>query len=135
MMQLDPPVRVRMAMQELGPTFIKLGQVLATRVDLFPPEWIVEFEKLHSDVPPVPFNEILSELTIALGRSPYDVFVDLEGDSFVGREGLEYLFGWVALDDGGWRYQSVWCRSAAEEKDGFDRFMNELAQRRDEPRA
>jgi ubiquinone biosynthesis protein len=78
MMQLDPPVRVRMAMQELGPTFIKLGQVLATRVDLFPPEWIAEFEKLHSDVPPVPFEDLLPELTIALGRSPFDVFVDLE---------------------------------------------------------
>ena len=77
MMQLDPPVRVRMALQELGPTFVKLGQVLATRVDLFPPEWVVEFEKLHSDVPPVPFEELLPELTNALGRSPFDVFVDL----------------------------------------------------------
>jgi len=70
-------VRVRMALQELGPTFVKLGQVLATRVDLFPPEWVVEFEKLHSDVPPVPFEELLPELTNALGRSPFDVFVDL----------------------------------------------------------
>ena len=43
MMQLDPPVRVRMALQELGPTFVKLGQVLATRVDLFPPEWVAAF--------------------------------------------------------------------------------------------
>ena len=36
----EPPARVRRALEDLGPTFIKLGQVLATRVDLFPPEWI-----------------------------------------------------------------------------------------------
>src|SRR4029450_1321667 len=77
-MQLEAPERVRLALQELGPTFIKLGQVLATRVDLFPPEWVAEFEKLHSEVPPVPFEELMPELTIALGRSPFDVFVDLE---------------------------------------------------------
>ena len=69
---------MRLALQQLGPTFVKLGQVLATRVDLFPPEWIAEFEKLHSEVPPVPFEELLPELTLALGRSPFEVFVDLE---------------------------------------------------------
>jgi len=77
-MQLEPPQRMRLALQELGPTFVKLGQVLGTRVDLFPPDWIAEFEKLHSEVPPVPFDELLPELTRALGRSPFDVFVDLE---------------------------------------------------------
>src|SRR6478752_1290421 len=50
MLALDPPVRIRLALEELGPTFIKLGQLLATRVDLFPPSWIAEFEKLHSSV-------------------------------------------------------------------------------------
>jgi ubiquinone biosynthesis protein len=74
----DPPERVRLALQQLGPTFVKLGQVLATRVDLFGPEWIREFEKLHSEVPPVPFDELLPELTRSLGRSPADVFVDLD---------------------------------------------------------
>ena len=74
---LDPAQRVRLAFEELGPTFIKLGQVMATRVDLFPPAWIAEFEKLHSDVPPVPFDELLPELTRMLGRSPFDVFREL----------------------------------------------------------
>ncbi|MCC6196125.1 MAG: ubiquinone biosynthesis protein UbiB [Burkholderiales bacterium] len=77
-MQLDLPVRLRMALLALGPTFIKLGQVLATRVDLFPPDWIDELERLHSDVPPVPFDDLLPELTRALGRSPFEVFVDLD---------------------------------------------------------
>ncbi|MBL8539203.1 MAG: ubiquinone biosynthesis protein UbiB, partial [Betaproteobacteria bacterium] len=59
--RLEPAQRVRLALEELGPTFIKLGQVLATRVDLFPPHWITEFEKLHNDVAPVPFEQLLPE--------------------------------------------------------------------------
>ncbi len=58
----ETPVRVRRALEELGPTFVKLGQVLATRVDVFPPNWIAEFEKLQSEVPPVPFESLLPEL-------------------------------------------------------------------------
>lgn len=57
--RLEPAQRMRLALEELGPTFVKLGQVLATRIDLFPPDWIVEFEKLHSAVPPVPFEALL----------------------------------------------------------------------------
>jgi ubiquinone biosynthesis protein len=76
--RLEPPQRVRVALEELGPTFIKLGQVMATRVDLFPPSWIAEFEKLHAEVPPVPFEELLPDLERALGRSPFEVFRDLE---------------------------------------------------------
>ena len=75
---LEPAQRMRMALEELGPTFVKLGQVMATRVDLFPPSWIVEFEKLQAQVPPVPFEELLPELTRSLGRSPFEVFRDLD---------------------------------------------------------
>jgi len=76
--RLEPAQRIRIALEELGPTFIKLGQVMATRVDLFPPSWIVEFEKLHAQVPPVPFDELLPDLERTLGRSPFEVFRDLE---------------------------------------------------------
>jgi ubiquinone biosynthesis protein len=76
--RLEPPQRVRVALEELGPTFIKLGQVMATRVDLFPPSWIAEFEKLHAEVPPVPFEQLLPDVERALGRSPFEVFRDLE---------------------------------------------------------
>jgi ubiquinone biosynthesis protein len=75
---LDSPVRVRRALEELGPAFVKLGQVLATRVDMFPPEWIAEFEKLQSNVPPVDFALILPELTALLGRDPTDIFLELD---------------------------------------------------------
>ena len=75
---LEPAQRMRMALEELGPTFVKLGQVMATRVDLFPPRWIAEFEKLQAEVPAVPFEELLPELTRSLGRSPFEVFRDIE---------------------------------------------------------
>jgi ubiquinone biosynthesis protein len=75
---LDPAQRMRMALEELGPTFVKLGQLMATRVDLFPPRWIAEFEKLQADVPPVPFEALLPQLERSLGRSPFEVFRDIE---------------------------------------------------------
>src|SRR3990170_1292945 len=76
--KLETPQRMRLALEDLGPTFVKLGQVMATRVDLFPPAWIAEFEKLHADVPPVPFETLLPELERSLGRSPFEVFAEIE---------------------------------------------------------
>ncbi|HEY7987322.1 MAG TPA: AarF/UbiB family protein [Methylophilaceae bacterium] len=77
-MHLEPAVRIRLAIEELGPTFVKLGQVLATRTDLFPPKWVSEFSKLQDKVPPVPFAELLPGLEQALGRSPFEVFNNLQ---------------------------------------------------------
>ena len=54
--RIEPPVQVRLALEELGPTFVKFGQLLAGRADLFGPDWIAEFEKLHSHVPAVPLE-------------------------------------------------------------------------------
>ena len=54
--------RMRMAMEELGPTFIKLGQILSTRPDILPDDWIEEFQKLQSEVPAEPWDKIHAEL-------------------------------------------------------------------------
>ncbi|MCH2160899.1 MAG: AarF/UbiB family protein [Phycisphaerales bacterium] len=62
LMQLTTAARLRMAMEELGPTFIKLGQVLSTRRDIVPDDWATEFAKLQSDCPRVPFDEIRAQL-------------------------------------------------------------------------
>jgi len=75
--RLEPPVRVRRALEDLGPTCIKLGQMLATRLDLFPPEWIAEFEKLQDQAPSVPFEEIQKQLREDLGAEPEEVFSEL----------------------------------------------------------
>jgi ubiquinone biosynthesis protein len=61
------PARLRMAIEELGPTFIKLGQILSTRPDILPPEYIEELQKLQDDVPSVPWPEIKAQLTEDLG--------------------------------------------------------------------
>ncbi|MFH1818441.1 MAG: AarF/UbiB family protein [Pseudomonadota bacterium] len=76
--QLDAPVRVRRALEELGPTFVKLGQVLATRVDMFPPHWITEFEKLHSQVPAVPYERLHRDLVTAIKGDPAEVFAEFD---------------------------------------------------------
>src|SRR3569623_870560 len=76
--QLDAPVRVRRALEELGPTFVKLGQVLATRVDMFPPHWITEFEKLHSQVPAVPYERLHRDLVAASKGDPAEVFAEFD---------------------------------------------------------
>ena len=75
---LEPPVRVRKALEALGPTFVKLGQVLSTRADMFPPAWIEEFERLQSEVPPVEFETLVPELTAALGADPRELFRSLD---------------------------------------------------------
>jgi ubiquinone biosynthesis protein len=72
--RIQPPVQVRLAIEELGPAFVKLGQILAGRADLFGPEWIAEFEKLHSHVPAVAFDVLLPQLREDLSGEPQDVF-------------------------------------------------------------
>ncbi len=52
------PVRMRHVLEELGPTYIKLGQILATRPDLIPVEWAEEFKHLQDNCGQVPFSEI-----------------------------------------------------------------------------
>ena len=76
--QLDPAVRIRRAMEELGPSFVKLGQLFATRVDMFPPAWIAEFEKLQSHVPPVDFVILEPYLHAALGMPVNEAFTDFD---------------------------------------------------------
>ncbi len=72
--RLKPPERARRVMEELGPTFVKLGQVLATRVDLFPPDWLDEFSKLQDRAAEVDWADIEAQLREDLGQSPDEVF-------------------------------------------------------------
>ncbi len=70
--------RARLALEELGPTFVKLGQVLAGRRDLLPPEWIEELSRLQSRVGTVPWEELRGQLEHDLGAAPEQVFEDLD---------------------------------------------------------
>ena len=75
------PQRVRLALEELGPSFIKLGQLLSTRADVFPPEYIEEFTKLQDQVPPVPFNHIRDIIQKELRRPLEDIFAEFTRES------------------------------------------------------
>ncbi len=81
LVQLNTPQRIRRALEEMGPTFIKLGQILATRVDLFPPDWIAEFEKLQDQVPPLPYEHLQDQLEEDLGAPVDKVFAEFNREA------------------------------------------------------
>jgi len=72
------PVRVRKTMERLGPTFIKLGQILSVRPDLLPPEYITELKKLQEDAPGIPFSEVKIIVEKELGKKISEVFKSFE---------------------------------------------------------
>ena len=75
---LTTPKRIRMAMEELGPTFIKLGQILSTRPDLVPVEYVQEFQRLQDRVPGFSFEMVQEILTDAWGKEPLVVLSSLD---------------------------------------------------------
>jgi len=66
--------RIRLVLQDLGPSFIKLGQIASTRNDLLSPEMIRELKKLQDDVPPVDVAQIKQEIETSLGAPIVDVY-------------------------------------------------------------
>jgi ubiquinone biosynthesis protein len=74
--RLNRPQRVRKAIEALGPTFVKLGQILASRPDLLTPQWTEELSKLHASVKPLPWDVMKPVLEAELGGSPEEVFAN-----------------------------------------------------------
>jgi ubiquinone biosynthesis protein len=72
------PERVRRVLEELGPSFIKLGQLMSTRADIFPSEHIEELRKLQDSVPPVPYEEIRAVVEKDFAHPMADVFQSFE---------------------------------------------------------
>ncbi len=72
--KLSRAERVRMACEELGPTYIKLGQILSTRPDLVQVDFIKELSKLQDNVPSSPFSEVSKIIESELGAPPEDIF-------------------------------------------------------------
>ena len=72
--------RFRLALQDLGPSFIKLGQVASTRPDLLPDGVAAELKKLQDEVPPEPFEAIQPLIESELGSSIDDLFADFEAE-------------------------------------------------------
>ena len=72
--RLSRPERLRMVFEELGPTFIKLGQLLSTRPDLIPADFLDELAKLQDDIPPFSLEEVNTIFQEELGRAPEEIF-------------------------------------------------------------
>lgn len=70
--------RARFVLQDLGPSFIKLGQIASTRGDVLPPEVITELKKLQDDVPPVPFDDIRGVVEASLGAPLGELYVSFD---------------------------------------------------------
>lgn len=71
---VDGPARLRRALEELGPTFVKLGQMLSTRQDLLPRDYTRELEHLRDDAAAVPYPLIAAAVERELGRPPHEVY-------------------------------------------------------------
>ncbi len=70
--------KLRKAMEDLGPTFVKMGQILSTRPDLIPLQYIHELAKLQDNVPPFPYEEARKIFTAEIGRAPEEVFEHID---------------------------------------------------------
>lgn len=71
---LSSAERMRLALEELGPTFVKLGQILSTRPDVIPRHFVLEFAKLQDRVPSFPFEGVLEQIRAELKREPEECF-------------------------------------------------------------
>lgn len=76
--QRSGPQRLRLAFETLGPTFIKLGQILSTRPDLLPAEYIAELERLQDSAAPLPWEEVRRALETELERPLEEAFAFVE---------------------------------------------------------
>ena len=75
---LTEPERARLALEELGPTFIKFGQILSTRPDVVPHDFVVEFLKLQDSVSPFPFKDVIKVIGAEFHRPYTELFSSIE---------------------------------------------------------
>jgi len=72
------PERVRAMLQQLGPTYVKIGQMAASRSDVLPPEWITELSKLQSDAAPFGYDDVVAIVTKELGAPPEELYATFD---------------------------------------------------------
>ena len=75
---IGDPKELRLALEELGPSFVKIGQILSTRPDILPIEYINEFQKLQDDVSPEEFSIMKEVIEFELKGSIDELFIDFK---------------------------------------------------------
>jgi ubiquinone biosynthesis protein len=73
---------IRLMLQELGPTFVKLGQIISSRAEQLPPEWRSELAQLQSQVEAFPCQQSKALITEELGQAPEQLFAHFEDEPF-----------------------------------------------------
>jgi ubiquinone biosynthesis protein len=76
--KVPAPVRFRLLLQELGPTYVKIGQILSSQGRALPPEWEAELEKLQSEVRPFPYEQVRERIIEELGSPPEDLYASFD---------------------------------------------------------
>lgn len=76
------PVKVRLMLEELGPTYVKMGQIVSSQASVIPPEWEVELERLQSNVPPFPGSQVRQCIIEELGQPPEQLFASFDPKPF-----------------------------------------------------
>lgn len=85
--------RLRLAAEELGPAFVKLGQLLSARPDLVPHEILLDLRRLQDRVKPLPFAALRPVLAAGLGREPSEVFQELDEEAVAAASLAQVYFG------------------------------------------
>ncbi|MEN2740314.1 AarF/ABC1/UbiB kinase family protein [Microbacterium sp. X-17] len=118
---------VRLALEELGPTFVKLGQVLSTRPDLIPEPFLTELAKLQDGARPVPAEEIHDVIRLELGADPADLFAWFQSEPLASASiGQAHL---ARLPDGTDVVVKVRRPGAVEQVEGDLEILRDLADR------
>lgn len=91
--------RIRLAAEELGPAWVKFGQLLSMRPDLIPHPLILELRKLQNAVPPVPFDSIRESITDELEGDPADVFAEFNEVPIAAASLAQVYFARLREDD------------------------------------
>ncbi len=94
-------VRLRLALEALGPIFVKFGQVLSTRRDLMPPDIADELAKLQDRVPPFDSGLALKEIEQAYGRPAHEVFAEFDPTPVASASIAQVHFAKLREEDGG----------------------------------
>lgn len=79
---VSTPARIRLMLQSLGPTYVKIGQMVASRGEALPPDWLAELQKLQSDAAPFPYDQAREIIIKELGRPPEELFATFEEEPF-----------------------------------------------------
>jgi ubiquinone biosynthesis protein len=76
------PVKVRLMIEELGPTYVKVGQIVSSQASVLPAEWEEQLAQLQSNVPPFPSSQVREIIVDALGKPPEELYASFESTPF-----------------------------------------------------